>query len=127
MNPYIRKYPNTWWLKRQPYFLFMIRELTSLFVAGYCIFLLVFLYKLSQGPQKYEQILKLLESPISIILHILAFILAAYHSITWFNLTPKVLVLRFGEEKVPSFLISGPHFAAWLGISAIIAWIISVM
>lgn len=127
MSPYIRHYPNTWWLKRRSYFLFMVREFTSIFVAGYCVFLLYFFYKLSQGPEAYYRVIELLKCPLSVILHIIAFIFAVYHSITWFNLTPKIFILRIGEEKLPSFLISGANFIAWIVISAILAWIISVV
>jgi len=105
----------------------MVREFTSVFVAGYCIFLLIFVYKLSQGPEAYEKMIKLLESPVSITLHVVAFIFVIYHSVTWFNLTPKILVLRIGEKQVPPYLISGANFVAWLTISAILAWVISVV
>jgi len=127
MKPYVREYPNTWWLSRRPYFLFMLREFTAVFVAAYCVFLIYFVYKLSQGPDAYYGVIELLRSPLSITLHIIAFIFAIYHSITWFNLTPKILILRFGEEQVPPFLISGANFIAWVVVSAIVAWIILVV
>jgi fumarate reductase subunit C len=127
MRPYIRHYPHTWWMQRRPYFLFMIREVSSIFVAGYCVFLIFFVYKLSQGPEAYYGVIELLKSPLSVILHIIAFLFAIYHSITWFNLTPKIFILRFGEEQVPAFLISGANFVAWVAISVVVAWIISVV
>jgi len=127
MKPYVREYPNTWWLSRRPYFLFMLREFTAVFVGAYCVFLIYIVYNLSQGPDAYYGVIELLRSPLSIILHIIAFIFAIYHSITWFNLTPKIFILRFGEEQVPSFVISGANFIAWVVISAIVAWIILVV
>lgn len=127
MKPYVREYPKTWWLNRRPYFLFMMREFTAVFVAAYCVFLIYFVYKLSQGPEAYYGVTELLKSPLSIILHIIALVFAIYHSVTWFNLTPKVFILRFGEEQVPSFVISGANLIAWIVISVIVAWIISVV
>jgi len=127
VKPYRRPFPNTWWLMQRSYFFFMVREVTSVFVAGYCIFLLIFVYKLSQGPEAYEKMIKLLESPVSITLHVVAFIFVIYHSVTWFNLTPKIFVLRIGEKQVPPYLISGANFAGWLIISAILAWVILVV
>ena len=124
MKPYHRPFPNTWWLKRRPYFLFMIRELTAIFVGGYCVFLLFFIHKVSQGPEAYAQMIEGLKSPVSIILHLIALAFAIYHSVTWFNLTPKIIVLQIGEERVPPFLIAGVNFAAWLGLSVILAWVI---
>ena len=124
MKPYRRPVPNTWWLERRPYLLFMIRELTAVFVGAYCVFLLFFIYKLGKGPEAYQGMLDALKSPLSIILHLIALAFAIYHSVTWFNLTPRIMVLQIGEERVPSFLIAGANFAAWLGLSVILAWVI---
>jgi len=127
MKSYVRRYPNTWWLNKSSYFFFMVREFTSIFVAGYCVFLVYFIYKLSQGPDAYYALIEALKSPLSIALHVIVFIFAVYHSITWFKLTPKIMILRIGEEQIPSFLISGANFFAWVVVSAILAWIISVV
>jgi fumarate reductase subunit C len=127
VKPYVRSIPKTWWLRHGSYLLFMIREFTSVFIAGYCIFLLIFVYKLNQGPEAYRGIIDFLSNPLSIVLHIATLIFAVYHSVTWFNLTPQVLVLRIGEEKIPAFLISGVNIVAWLLLSAIVAWIILVV
>ena len=40
-RPYTRKVPPTWWLRRQRYFAYMIRELTSLFLAIYSAVLVI--------------------------------------------------------------------------------------
>jgi fumarate reductase subunit C len=45
---------------------------------------------------------------------------AAYHSVTWFNLTPKALPVQLGEEFVPGWVIAGAHFAGWAVLSFII-------
>ena len=50
---YIRPMPATWWLTRKTYFLFMVRELTCVFVGGYLVFLLVWLYHLGAGKQQH--------------------------------------------------------------------------
>ena len=124
MSPYRRPFPNTWWLKRRPYFLFMIRELTSVFVAGYCVFLLVFVYKLGRGAEEYASMIELIRSPLSIVLQCITLAFVLYHSVTWFNLTPKILVLRIGEERIPQFLVAGTFYAGWIAVSALIAWLL---
>ena len=124
MKPYRRPVPNTWWLMRRPYFLFIVRELTSVFVAAYSVFLLLVIYKLGQGPEAYEGMIELLRSPALIILHLVVLAFAVYHSITWFNLTPKILVLLVGEVRIPPLLIAGAHYFAWLVLSALVAWAI---
>ena len=49
--------------------------------------------------------------------HVLALAFAVYHSVTWFNLTPKALPLQVGADFVPDGVISGAHFAAWGALS----------
>ncbi|MFQ6674864.1 MAG: fumarate reductase subunit C [Fidelibacterota bacterium] len=124
MSPYHRPFPNTWWLKRRPYFLFMVRELTSVFVAGYCVFLLVMISRFAQGAVIYPDVVELLKSPLSVIFHALALPLVLYHTITWFNLTPKILVLRIGEERIPPALIAGGFYAGWIVLSFAIGWMV---
>ena len=121
MTTYHRPVPNTWWLKRKPYVLFMIRELTSIFVAGYCIFLLVFVYKLTQGADIYGNFIDVLKSPSSVALHLITLAFVLYHTITWFNLTPKILVLYKGEERIPQGLVAGTFYAGWIVVSVIVA------
>ena len=121
---YIRKVPNTWWLKRKPYTLFILRELTCVAVAGYCAFLLYLMYALGQGPEAYSAAIGLISSPTSFGLHVVGLILVLYHTVTWFNLTPRVIVIHIGEEKVPAVLVAGAHYAGWLAVSGIVAWLL---
>ena len=102
----------------------MIRELTSVFVAGYCIFLLVLVYKLTQGAAAYGNLMAALKSPSSIALHLITLVFVLYHTITWFNLTPKILVLYRGEERIPQGLVAGMFYTGWVVVSVIVAWLI---
>ena len=124
MNTYHRPVSNTWWLKRKPYILFMIRELTSVFVAGYCIFLLVLVYKLTQGADAYGNFMAALKSPSSVALHLITLSFVLYHTITWFNLTPKILVLYRGEERIPQGLVAGVFYIGWVVVSVIVVWLV---
>ena len=121
---YIRKVPNTWWLKRKPYFLFIVREFTSVAVAGYCAFLLYLMYALSEGPEAYSAAIGLILSHTSLLLQAVGLLLVLYHTITWFNATPKVLVFHLGEERVPAAVVAGAHYAGWLAVSAVVAWLL---
>ncbi len=123
-KPYTPKMPATWWLRRRAYFLFIVREVTSVFVAIYCVILLVGLCRLKEGGDAFESFLVSLRSPFSIGFHVVALLFAGYHSITWFNLTPKAMVIRIGEEKVPPLLIAGSNYVAWLVLSAALIWIV---
>ncbi|MFQ6615246.1 MAG: fumarate reductase subunit C [Fidelibacterota bacterium] len=124
MTPYHRQFPNTWWIRRRPYFLFMAREFTSLFVAGYCVFLLIMIARFARGSTAYPDVAALMKSPVSIIFHALALPPVLYHTVTWFNLTPKILVLRIGEERVPPALIAGAIYAGWIVLSLAVGWMV---
>ena len=113
-----------WWLKRQPYVLFIVRELTSLFVGFYCLLLLVTLYMLGQGEKAYEGMLTFLRSGPIIALHIIALIFTVYHSVTWFNLTPKAIVVPMGEKRLPDVFIAGSNYVAWVILSGIMYWFV---
>lgn len=119
-RPYRRPLARTWWLQRASYFLFLLRELTSVFVAGYCVFLLYALHRLGQGPTAYAALLAQLRSPASVALHLVALAFVLYHALTWFNLTPKILVVRLGEEQLPPRWIAGAAYAGWIALSALL-------
>ena len=124
MSTYHRPVSNTWWLKRKSYILFMIRELTSVFVAGYCIFLLVFVYKLTEGADAYANFIDALKYPSSVALHLITLVFVLYHTITWFNLTPKILVLYRGEDRIPQGLVAATFYAGWVVVSIIVTLLV---
>ena len=123
-GPYRRPMSSTWWLNKRNYLLFMLRELTSVFIAAFLVFYLVQLAHLAQGPESYAAFLAQRASFGWMFFHLLALVAALYHSITWFNLTPKVMVMRRGEERVPPVFIAGSNYLAWLAISVVILWIV---
>jgi fumarate reductase subunit C len=119
---YVRPMPATWWLHNYHLVLFMIRELTSLFVAGYAVFLLVLLYlRFTDQEPRFNEVLT---SPVSIILQLIALVFVVFHSVTWFNLTPKAVILWRGEEKVSPALIAGAHYALWAVVSLIVLYLV---
>ena len=102
------------WITRHPRYLrYMAREFTCLFIGAWTFLLVWGLKQLADGPQAWAAFLECLKSPASIAFHMAALAFAAYHSITWFNLTPKALPLQLGEEFVPDAVISGAHYVGW--------------
>ena len=123
-QPYRRLMSSTWWLSKRNYLLFMLRELTSVFIAAFLILYLIQLWQLAQGQEAYTAFLERLASPGWIIFSLLVLVAALYHSITFFNLTPKIMVVRRGEELVPPIVIAGSHYVAWLVASIVIMWVV---
>ncbi len=124
MSPYHRPMPATWWLRNRAYLLFMVREFTSVFIAVYVILLLVMVRRLTQGPEAYDAYLQFLATPGMLVFHIVALLFALFHTITWFNILPKVVVIRLGEERVPGWIVAGVNYAAWVIVSGLIAWFV---
>jgi fumarate reductase subunit C len=117
----IRPMPADWWLKNPVYFKFMMRELTGVVIALYCVFLLILMCKAEHSDAtSFAAFYAALSSPLSVLLHIVAFVFAVYHSTTFFDLTPRVLVVFRGEEKVPETMIAGAHYVAWAVVSLIL-------
>jgi len=124
MSPFHRPPRFNWWLENRAYALFVVRELTSVFIAAYVVLVLLLLRNLALGREAYEAYLRVLATPGMVVLQIVAFAAALYHSITWFALSPKAMVVRLGEKRVPPRVVVGANYVAWIVVSAIIAWIV---
>ena len=117
---YYPKLPATWWLRRPNYIRFMLRELSSVFIAIFLLVLLVQLHQLSRGPAAYAAFVEKLRSPGWIAFHVVALAFALYHSVTWFNVTGVVQVVRLGERQVPPRLVVAANFGLWAVVSLVI-------
>ena len=122
-RPYVREETWRWVLRHPRYLRYMAREFSCLFIGAWTFLLVVGLKRLAEGPQAWESFLAALGSPLSIAFHVVALAFAVYHSITWFNLTPKALPLQLGESFVPDRLVSGAHFVGWGVLSAAVLWL----
>jgi len=123
-EPYGRKMSIFWFLKRKPYLLFIVRELTSIFVAVYAVILLLQVNALRQGPEVWEALIVSFSTPFSIVLHVLILVFVLFHTITWFRLAPSAMVLKIGGRKIPGSLIIAGNFVLWIVLSIGIAWLI---
>jgi fumarate reductase subunit C len=116
-QPYTRPITSEWIFRHPRYVRYMVREFSCLFIGGWTLLMVWGLKALSEGPAAWTAFLALLKTPASIVFHLLTLAFAVYHSITWFNLTPKAMPLQLGEEFAPDWTISGAHFVAWAVVS----------
>ena len=117
---FYREMPPSWWLRKRSYFLFMLRELSSVFIAIFLIVFLIQIYQLTRGPEAYIAFARRLSSPGWIIFNIITLLFALYHSITWFASSAIVLPLRIGEREIPRNVFVALNVAALAVISLII-------
>lgn len=121
---HIPRIPISWWIRKKSYVYFILRELTSIFVAAYAVILLIQVGALSRGAQAWEALIEWFATPLSIGLHVIILIFVLYHSITWFNLAPTAMVLRIGKKRIPDAAILAVNFGMWALLSVGIAWLI---
>jgi fumarate reductase subunit C len=113
-----------WWLRNWSYLRFILRELSSVFIAWFVILTLLQISALKHGPGEYVEFQQWLRRPMVVALNMLSFCFIVFHAVTWFNLAPKAMVIRMRGKRVPGSLIAAPNYVAWLVASAAIAWLL---
>lgn len=119
-RPYIRKVERSWWLGRRRYFVYMIREVTSLFIAFYSALLTDGLVRLSQGQAAWDGYLAAISSPAGVLFQLVCLVFASIHSVTWFGVTPKAMPLMIKGEPVPPQTIIRAHYVLWAAASLVV-------
>jgi fumarate reductase subunit C len=113
-----------WWVGRRSYLIFVLRELSSVFVVWSVVFLLLLVHAVSQGSKQYQQFLNLSSNPWMLALNVVTLAFLVFHTITWFNLAPQAMVVRIRGKRVPRSWIAGAHYVGWALLSALVAWLI---
>ena len=113
-----------WWLHNRSYFMFAMRELTSVFVGFVAFVYLWQLRALVQGPEAYARVIALQRAPLFVAINVVALVFVLYHAITWFNLAPKAMVVRVGGRRMPDWVIAALHYGGCLVLSGAVAWVL---
>jgi fumarate reductase subunit C len=109
-----------WWLGRGSYFLFILRELSSLAVAWFVAGLLLLMRAVSAGPAQYQQFLDWMAHPAVLALNAAGFAFLLLHAITWFNLAPQAMVVHVAGRRVPGWCIAASNYAALAVVTGVI-------
>jgi fumarate reductase subunit C len=121
IRPHVSTY---WWLQRGSYLKFILRELSSIFVAWFVVFLLLLVRAVSQGEAAYQQFLEWSAHPAVVLLNLVSLLFLVFHSVTWFNLAPQAMVVHVGKARVPGTLIAASNYLAWAALTVFLAWIL---
>ncbi len=113
-----------WWLTKWAYLQFVLRELSSIFVAWFVVLTLLQLRCLSQGPEAYARWQEWMRNPFLIAGNVVTLFFVLLHTVTWFNLAPRAMAVRVAGKRVPALLIAAANYLAWAVVSVILAWII---
>ena len=124
MSVYQRPVHLFWWLERRSYLLFVLRELSSVFVAWSVVYLLMLVNAVSDGPASYERFLDRSGQWWMVVINVIAMLFLLLHVVTWFGLAPRAMVIKVRGSRLPARQIVAAHYLAWLVLSAIIAWLV---
>lgn len=113
-----------WWAKRRSYLLFMLREISCVFVAWFVLYLLLLVHAIGAGRDSYARFLDWSANPLVVLLNVVALIFLLLHAVTWFGLAPRAIVPHIRGRRVPAGAVLAGHYAAWLVVSAIVAWVV---
>ena len=113
-----------WWAKRRSYLLFMLREISCLFVAWSVVYVLLLVRAISAGPDSYGRFLDWSANPLVVSLNVVALIFLLLHAVTWFILAPRAIVPHIRGRRVPARAVLAGHYAAWFVVSAVVAWVV---
>ena len=100
-----------WWAKRRSYLLFMLREISCIFVAWFVVYLLLLVHATSAGRDSYMRFLGWSANPLVVAVNIVALIFLLLHVVTWFSLAPRAMVFHIRGRRVPARAVLAGHYA----------------
>jgi fumarate reductase subunit C len=114
-----------WWTRKRSYFLFVMRELSSLFIAWFVLYLLLLIRAVAHGEAAYDDFLDTAASPWLVAVNLVAFGFVVLHTVTWFSLTPQAMVVSLRGRRLPAAVIIGAQYAGLAVVSALVYWLVT--
>ena len=99
-----------WWTRKRTYFIFAMRELSSIFIAWFVV---------------YQRFLDWAASPWVTVLNVVALAFVLLHAVTWFSLTPQAMAVRVMGRRVPAFHIIAGQYTALVVVSGFVLWLVT--
>ena len=122
---YRRPISTWWWTRKRTYFVFVMRELSSIFIAWFVLYLLLLLRAVDRGATAYDDFLDWASSPFVVTLNVVALVFVVLHAVTWFSLTPQAMVVSVRGRRVPGSLILASQYVALVVVSAFVYWLVT--
>lgn len=114
-----------WWLRKRTYFVFVMRELSSLFVGWFVVFLLLLVRAVGRGDAAYHDFLDWADSPVVIAVNVVGFAFILLHTVTWFGVTPQAMALRVRGKPVPAPAVIAAQYVGLAVVTAFIWWLVT--
>lgn len=119
---YRRRMSVWWWLESGRYTRFVLRELTSVCVAWTSLLLIGLAGAVRGGPAALVSFAAWVDAPWIAAINVLVLGGLIAHSVTWFGLAPRAMVVRLGGRRVPDQVIVCANLGAWIAVSAALLW-----
>ena len=113
-----------WWLGKKSYFMFILREMSCVFVAWFVVYLLLLVRAVSQGDAAYQELLAWSATTPILLLNIVSLVFLIFHAVTFFDAAPRAMVVKIGANPVPGGLVLAGHYAGWVAASAVVCWLL---
>jgi fumarate reductase subunit C len=125
VRTYRRTLSTWWWVRKPSYFVFVMRELSSIFVAWFVLVLLVLLAAIGRSEEAYRDVLDIVAHPVVVAVDAVAFAFVLLHTITWFALTPKARDARVAGRRVPASAVIASQYVGLAVVSAFVVWVVT--
>jgi len=103
----------------------VLRELSSIFIARFVVYLLLLVYAVGRGEAAYQRFLDWAASPWVTALNVVALVFVLVHTVTWFALTPQAMAVRMGGRRVPASQIIAGQYAGLVLVSGFVFWLVT--
>jgi fumarate reductase subunit C len=121
---YRPRVPILWWVRRRSYLLFVLRELSSVFVAWSVVYTLLLVHAVTAGERSYRGFLAWSARPEVLAVNVVALLFVLFHAVTWFALASRAVVVRLRGRRVPGLWIVAANYALWAVASVVTAWLV---
>jgi fumarate reductase subunit C len=126
LRPYKPRISTWWWTRKRSYTVFVLRELSSVFIAWFVVFLVLLVYAIGQSEAAYRNFLDWASAPWVIALNVLSLVFVLLHTVTWFALTPQAMEVRIDDWKVPGFHILAGQYTGLVVVSLFVLWLVTL-
>ena len=117
----------TWWLTNLHYFIFMMRELSAVFIA-------LFLFQFMQIPghllihaDTWAECHDWFMKPGVIAFNTVALLFAVLHTVTFFQAGAVIMPMKIGKNPVPAAAMVGGNLAGCVALTVGLIWLLVKM
>jgi fumarate reductase subunit C len=113
IRTYRRPLGGGWFLRRPSYFLYMVRELTVVFMTAWLIWFLYEVWLLKQNA-----FVTLTGNYGVLVFSVICLLFTLYHAVTFLNLSGLILRVPVGDRYVPAAAVKALAFGGLLFVTA---------